>query len=235
MSKRHILTINSNNGLGGNVNNLDYNLNERDLHESKAIIYKSFCFNNIIYNINSYNNTLRYNLAGVPTTVVIPVGNYNVSTFITQFNTSLAGNIVIADNATTKKFSFTSPGNTQILATSTIKRILGITVNTANSTAYTGDSIYNFIYTYNLHIQSHNLAENDNIIATSGRQYAILATIPLSSGFGFVEYNLETLNNDFSILSGKSNLSHFSIQLLDDEYRPVEMNNAPYVLQLIIK
>jgi hypothetical protein len=236
MSKRNVLTINSKDGqsLGGyNTNNLHYNLNERDLHEGKSITFKSMSFNNLIYNINSYNNTLNYVVAGVPTTVNIPIGNYSASTFVTAFNLAQA-HIVISDNATTKKFSFNSVALTSILANSTLKRILGITVNTATGNAYTADSIYNFIYTYNVHIQCHNLCENDNVLGSDGKQYAIIATIPLNSGFAFVQYYEEQVKDDYSLLSGKSNVSYFGIQILDDEYRIVEMNNSPYVIQFVI-
>lgn len=233
--RKHILLINSADTSSPNKYDAYYNMNDEYLHNTKSVQFKSITFSNTMYNINQYNNTLNYEVAGVPATVNIPVGSYNVSTFVVAFNAAQAS-IVIADNATTKKFSFTSTPLTKILATSTLNRILGITVDTANATSYSANQIYNFIYTYMIHLISNHLAENDNVISSNNNKYAIIASIPLDVGFAFVKFHDENLDSsDYSVFVGHSNVSTLNIKIVDDYFRTVDLNGSDYVIEFTVK
>jgi hypothetical protein len=237
MSKKHILILNSAD-LGSVPNKYDaiFHINDEHLHNTKSCQFKSITFSNTIYNINSYNNTLIYEYPITTpqfpqyNTIQIPHGSYNVSTFITAFNAAQS-DITIADNLLTKKFAFTSIANTKILASSTLSRILGITADTAASTSYNSDQIYNFIYTYMVHVVSSDLAEPDNAITSSQKKKAVIASIPLDVGYGFVKFLDETTDtSDYSVFQGHKNLSSISLTLVDDQFRPIDMNGSDYIV-----
>lgn len=237
INKKHTLLINSADRALESASKYDtiFHLNERYLHESRACKFKDIAFANLMYNVNSTNNTLNYELIGVTQTpVVIPVGYYSVTSFITAFNTAQA-NIVIADNATTKTFAFTSASNTKILATSTLGKILGVTTNTANSTAYNANQPYNFIFTNFIHVVSHNLAESDSLIASNNNKYPIIASIPLDVGYGFLKvHEQESDTADSSIFTSHNNLSTLKIRLVDDNFNTIDLNGADWIVSFSI-
>jgi hypothetical protein len=234
VQKKHILTLNSEDLDSADKYDSVYHINDEYLHTTKSVQFKSIIFANTIFNVNAYNNVLNYELVGVPKTATIPAGNYTATTFVTAFNAAQA-DIVIADNTATSIFSFTSASNTQILASSTLTKVIGVSVNTAVGTSYTGNKIYNFIYTYMIHVLSGDLAEPDNLISSNKKKYAIIASIPLDVGFGYIKYQNEELDSaDYSKFLGHQNCSSIRIRLVDDQFRTVDLQGSDYVLQFTL-
>ena len=238
-STSHVLLIDSNDRstISNSVEDAVYHLSEHYLHETKSVQFKSMSFSNTAYNVTSANNTLAYEALGVPATATVPVGQYTISSFITAFNTALGGVIVIADNATTKKFSFTSPANTQIkLVGTTMKTVLGITQDTVVGVAYNANVIYSMIRTYMVHVASNALARADNLIKSDKKKYAIIASVPLDVGWGYVKFHEESLDtSDFSLFSGLRNLSSIDIRLLGDDMQEFNLNGSGYVLEFVVR
>jgi hypothetical protein len=233
-SKKHVLLINSADTESKNKYDGYYNMNDEFLHNTRSCQFKSITFSNTIYNINSHNQKLDYSVGGVSNSVNIPIGNYNVTTFVTAFN-SAQSSIVITDNTTTKTFSFNSTPLTRIFVSSTLSRVLGITADTTNATNYIANSIYNFIYTYMVHIVSNELAENDNIITSSNRKLSIIASVPLNVGFGFIIYHNEDRDtSDYSIFTGLRNTSTVNMRLVDDDFRTINMNGSDFIAEFTL-
>ena len=233
----HVLSIDSDNkGTDStSTENSIYHLNDSHLHEVKQIKFKSMTFANTMYNINAYNNTLNYELIGVPKTVNIPIGTYTIPTLVIAFNLAQS-DIVMTDTATTNTFAFTPGSLTKILAISTIGRVIGVTVDTVNSTSYSGNQIYNITYTYMIHVLSNTLARSDNLIASDRKKYPVICSIPLTTGFAFLVHHEEqgTDTADYSVHNGHSNLSSIDIKIVDDEYRVVDLNGSKFVIQFLI-
>jgi hypothetical protein len=190
-----------------------------------------------MYNVNVYNNTLAYTVAGVPTTLVLPPGNYNIATFIIAFN-GAQSSIVIADVATTNKFAFTSASITQILMAggSTMSRLLGLTSDTIAGTAYGGDVIYSMIYTYKLHLVSDTLARNDNAITSNRKKYPIICSVALDVGFAYIKHHEEDrMTADYCILNGSSNLSTINLKMVDDDFRTIDLNGSEWIVEMRVQ
>lgn len=206
-----------------------FHLGDSFLHEIKYCKFKDFIMPNQMYNITSSNNTIDYDLNGTPTSKNLTVGYYTVSTFVTAMNTLLASDIVIADNSTTHIFDFTSAVNTYIKVSSTMASVLGITADGSPSTSYSANKIYNFIPTRMIHIASNALAENDNSITSNSKKYAIIASIPISVGWGFqMTFSDESDTSDFSKYLGHKNISNVDIKLLDDSYNVIDNNSGDW-------
>ena len=236
--RNHVLSIDSTDRGVDSTSPEDgiYHLNDSHLHQVKSIRFKSLTFANTMYNINAYNNTLNYELVGVPKTVNIPVGSYTVATLVIAFNLAQA-DIVVANNATTNVFAFTSGSNTKILATSTIGRVLGVTTDTVNGLAYNGNQIYNLTYTYMIHVLSNALARSDNLISSNRKKWPVICSIPMDKGYSFLVHHEEKAGvdtADFSVHNGHVNLSSIDIKIVDDDYRVIDLNGSRFVIQFLI-
>jgi len=238
-STSHILLLDSENrsSVSTSIEDAVYQLSEHYLHETKSVQFKSICFSNTAYNVTTANNTIAYEVLGVPTTTSIPVGQYDIPSFIVALNTALGGVLVVADLPLVKKFTWTSPGNTQILlAGTTMKRVIGITADTVVGVSYQSNVIYSMIRSYMVHLCSNSLARADNLIKSDKQKYAIIASISLDVGFGFVKFQSEDLDtSDFSLFSGHRNLSTIDLKLLGDDMKILELNGSGYVAQFVLR
>ena len=234
MSKKHILLLNSKD-LSGNKADSVFHLNDEHLHNAKSCQFKSISMPNLIYNINAYNNTLNYRDAvAVDLVATIPIGSYTLASFITAFNAAQP-DITIANNTATSRFNFTSLTNTSIQVVSTLRDIIGITADTIPAVNYNAPSVYNFIYTNNIHILSNTLSECDNMISSNKKKYPMIATCPLDVGFGFLKIQDEDRDtSDYSVFQGHKNLSSIDIRITDDEFRTIDLNSANYILEFVI-
>ena len=213
-----------------------FHLNDVDLHSVNYCALKDVCLPNTIYNITAANNTLSYELTGTPTSVVLTPGYYTVTTFITAMNALLATTIVITDNSATHLFAWTSPANSQILASSTMASIVGITADTAVATSYSSDSIYNFIPTKMIHVLSTTLAEYNNVSASNKLKYPILGSFALDVGNSYIKFHEQNRDTmDSSAHKGSLNMSSIDIQLVDDNFNVIDLNGSDWYASFIVR
>jgi hypothetical protein len=237
--KTHILLLNSADRSISSTSPYDvrFALNENDVHNVKSVQFKGIAFSQTMHNVNNYNNTMAYEVLGVPKILTIPNGNYSITSFVTSFN-AIQGDIVITDDIANRRFTFTSGSNTQIkLVGTTMDRVLGLTADTIVGTAYTANHIYSLIYTYFVHVVSSELARGDNCITSNRKKMPIIASIPITSGFGFLTSIDETLDtSDYSVQSsGLTNLSSLGIKLVDDNFRVIDLNGSNFVISFRIE
>ena len=82
-----------------------------------------------------------------------------------------------------------------------------------------------------VHIVSSDLAEPDNAITSAQKKKPVIASIPLDVGYGFVKFLDETTDtSDYSVFQGHKNLSSISLTLVDDNFRPINMNGSEYIV-----
>jgi hypothetical protein len=231
--KKHILLLNSKDRSSGTVEDAVFHLNENDLHESHSVMLKDIVIPNTIYNIRTTNNTLDYDINGVGKSVNIPVGHYSLSDLITALNTAQT-DLVFSNNTFQKKLDVSSASNSFIKVSSTIKKVIGVTVQNTPATNYTLDSFYNLNPTNYIHVIS-NLAEQDALVASNNKKYAVIASIPVLYGFGFVLNQTEDrYTQDNSKHNSHLNLSTINLRLCDDDFQTIDLNGSEWSISLSI-
>ena len=233
IQKKHILLLNSKDRSSGTATDLVFHLNENDLHESHSVMLKDIVIPNTIYNIRTTNNTLDYDINGVAKSVNIPVGNYSLSDLVTALNTAQT-DLVFSSNSMLKKLMVSSATVSFIKVSSTIKKVLGVTTQNVPAVSYTLDSFYNLNPTNYIHVIS-NLAEPDALVASNNKKYAVIASIPVLYGFGYILNQTEDRDTqDISKHNSHLNLSTINIRLVDDDFQTIDLNGSNWNISLSI-
>lgn len=232
-NKKHILLLSSKDRSSGTPEDAVYHLNENELHETHNVMLKDVVIPNTMYNIRASNNTLDYDIGGVPKSVTIPVGFYSLSDLIIALNGAQT-DLVFGDNSFLKKLNVTSGSNSFIKTSSTIKKVIGVSIQNTPSTSYTLDSFYNLNPTNYIHILS-NLAEADALISSSNKKYPVIASIPVLYSFGSILNQTEDKQTqDVSRHISNLNLSTIDMRLVDDDFQPIELNGSEWFISLTI-
>lgn len=233
IQKKHILLLNSKDRSSGTATDLVFHLNENDLHESHSVMLKDIVIPNTIYNIRTTNNTLDYDINGVAKSVNIPVGNYSLSDLVTALNIAQT-DLVFSSNSMLKKLMVSSATVSFIKVSSTIKKVIGVTTQNTPSVSYTLDSFYNLNPTNYIHVIS-NLAEPDALVASNNKKYAVIASIPVLYGFGYILNQTEDRDTqDISKHNSHLNLSTINIRLVDDDFQTIDLNGSNWNISLSI-
>jgi hypothetical protein len=223
--KKHILLLNSKDRSSGTAEDAVFHLNENDLHESHSVMLKDIVIPNTIYNVRTTNNTLDYDINGVGKSVNIPVGHYSLSDLITALNTAQT-DLVFSNNTFAKKLDVSSASNSFIKVSSTIKKVIGVTVQNT--------SFYNLNPTNYIHVIS-NLAEPDALVSTNNKKYSVIASIPVLYGFGFILNQTEDRDTqDNSKHNSHINLSTINMRLADDDFNTIDLNGSDWSISLSI-
>lgn len=233
VNKKHILLLNSKNRSSGTVEDAVFHLNENELHESHHVMLKDIVIPNTIYNIDSKNNTLDYDINGVAKSVNIPVGFYSLTDLITALNTAQT-DLVFSENTFLKKLSVSSGTNSFIKITSSIAPVLGAITQNTPATNYTLSNFYNLNKTNYIHIIS-NLAEPDALISSNNKKYSVIASIPVLYSFGFILNQTENIDTqDMSKHISNINLSTINMRLVDDNFETINLNGSDWNISLTI-
>ena len=150
--KRHLISINSKHNKSNNPSNARYTFSQIDLHESRGVKLKDIAIVNLIYNVETgRNDVLDYDFNGVQKSITIPAGAYDASTLLLAIN-GLQTDIVFGVNISTQKYTVTSASPSFLKGSSTIKNVLGFSVDGAPSTSYQLPNPFNFIRTHYINI-----------------------------------------------------------------------------------
>lgn len=185
------------------------------------------------YTINEYNDTLSYSLdTTVIKTAKFERGNYNATSFITEFKNQIPL-INISLNKINGKFTFTS--TKQIIFYkdgSTCYKLLGLNLN-SNYTSFNLTAPYpcQFQGITRIKVVSDNLSTY-SMDSTTGSYSNVLATIPVNSGaYGILLY--ENISGFKPILREKT-INYFDLGLLDDNDNFIDFNNISWHITLQI-
>lgn len=211
--------------------NLGYE--EKDLHKVLKTTLISAIFSNTHYNINANNNTWIYDLNGVETTKIIPIGQYNTTTLMAEL-ILLEPAFTISQSTLTGKISFeVGAGDYTIYSQttkplSTISPFLGIiTDSPVDTTApYTADYVPNLNGLDLIFVKSYALAKS-NTIDSDGSEYNILTCIPVDVAFGAnVVYHNTSVDEGTAIVYGQPrNLHNIDIELTDQNHNPIHIQD----------
>lgn len=198
------------------------------------------------YNVNAGNNTINITETGYAAVdVVIPVGNYDASTYAAAF--ILAGNAILANNATlsfnetTGKFSLMSDVGgitlTINVAETNAQSIIGIDPNSTTdvvfppaATATAFPELANFLGITKIKINSNALA-GDNYDSASLNTTTLVDTISTTATpFGLTIFN--SLGRESSLKSKK--IDEIDLQLLDQNNQFIDFNNINWSLTIVL-
>ena len=237
ITNRHVIILNSKDRSGESKSKYDcvFYLNDYYLHNAKHTKFKSISLTNLIYNVIATNNVLNYESGGAQN-IIIPVGYYSSTTLATAIN-GLQAHFVVTDNVATKRFDFTSVGNTRIYAVSTIGPVIGVTTDTALATSYSGDIVYDFVKTYYINILSSALSNNDSVITShNNNKYSVIASVPIDVGYGFLKYHdtSDRQTADYADFNSNQNVSRIDIRLVDDKFQEIDLQGSDWVASFSI-
>ena len=185
------------------------------------------------YLINSTNNTFYVTISGVTNQYIFPEGNYNISSFISQFN-SLVSGITATYNVKTNIMTFSALSNNFIFSDGDnsifplIGFVKGISYSSASFTL-TAPFPYNFsgIPRINIKSSSFNIK---NIDAYNKGRTRTLATVPINANQnGVVQYVNFT---NFKTVFKNMELTSVQLEIMDDFKNYIDFKNCDWTICL---
>jgi len=182
------------------------------------------------YIINNNNNVLSLSTGDI----VIPIGNYNANTLITQLNSQFPIGMSILFSNSTGKFTIAHTTSFSINSTS----ICGVLIGFSNGTVYNSVSNAiimpypcNLLGTKNLYIKLSNF-QFDNI-NTSTKDKITLCNIPVNVPcYNLIMYN--NISNIGTIIKDNSYPKKIYLDIYDDYSNLIDFNNMEYNITLEI-
>lgn len=204
----------------------------------------AFTAPNSIYNINSTNNYIHmfFSNPNIEVKVFLPFGNYNSTTFMTQFvastlavNSVLGSGLSITLNAVTNRFTVSHTSQSiSFVYDSTISPIMGMT--NYMSHGYAGNGSCNILFPYtcnftgiqniNVHMSSMN---TDNIDSLTKSNTNIIQSIPVDSNQSQIIYR-KTDNYEFCVQEDVTTI--INVTLNDDLGDLIDFNNQHWNMTL---
>lgn len=186
------------------------------------------------YIINEYNNILKYKIGnGSIQTAYFEYGNYNATTFITEFKAKLGGSFNITLNKLNGKYSITNNNNFTILSSgSTVLKVIGFDANTNyTSTSSTLNAPYpcNFAGITRIKITS-DVLQTYSMDSITGGFSNNLQTLSVNSG----SYGILLFENTQRFRATLRNkwVDYFDINFLDDNDNYIDFNNIDWHMTL---
>ena len=207
------------------------------LKDELDILYRQISIQNAqipisYYIVNIYNNTLSYKIGtGVIQTTTFSRGNYNASTFTTEFKNQIPS-MTLSFNKLTGVFTIINSSSFTIYSSgSTCFKLLGLD-RTVSS--YTGSSVLapfpcNFAGISKIKVVSSALSTY-SVDSTTGGNNNIMTVIPVNSGsYGIILYqNISS----FKPMLRETSTNDFDISLLDDDDNLINFNGVSWSLSL---
>lgn len=222
----------------GYTSNCLFNLPHLVLPRAKAIYIsvQSASIPYSFYNVDGFNDTLVYSLAGGSNQVItIPQGNYNTTT-LRNYLISVMSGFNITYSSLNNTYTFThSSSDFSFKSSSTCMEILGFEENfqhDSTSKVLTSTCSINLFTIRNIYIQSSNLMLS-NINNATPNNCSILCSIPLTSG-QFSVVNYFNTNNVKSRIDSVRNFTSLQVSLTDQDGDILDLNGCHFSLTLQI-
>lgn len=241
-SSSSILNINSNFqifSLASTPSNFEYNIGQAI--NVKELVIKNITVPNTVYNVNTLNNTFIYNPVGLPVTVVVPIGNYDITSLMTALQTAIGGSLTSwVLNTSTGKIELNWSGAVN-LPSSGIANLIGLKNHpflpypTTPSVSFTLPSVPDMIAVRNFYICSRTLAQGVNSILIQGSNLPIIAIVPNTVPFGGINHYLSADSLlELKIYTAQQNLQYIDIQIRDDNGRIVDLQGSSFQMNCLI-
>ena len=200
----------------------------------QKIVVKGASVPNVFYNVTSNKNTLVFTKNAVVYTIIFPVGNYTVSSFITAFNSSaqgIASGVSLAFDTFLNKITVTSPTHITTFdgTLSTCFHIIGLRQGDNFSVPIATVTTLLFMPDFSgiRNIYAETTFSNMNCLDSSGyKSYG--AFIPCDQPFGSIIHYINTeqdLNDVYRSKMYSQNMSKIEIALRDVEGGLLDLQN----------
>jgi len=219
--------------------------NSEGLQACKSVVVKAITLPNVFYNISSLdgNDKFTYAIAGVPTTITIPEGQYTITTLLSALEASASA---IGLNATfdglNYKVSFTTTTAIEFLDLSQgngMAEVLGIEINGGSGgdvLSFAATGIVSLEGVRNVYVESSILGES-NLIRSNNTTSSMLAVVPITVPFGATEHYISQHSeiDDVDAVSKRygKNIQKIDIKLRDHDGHVLSL--AGHHVTLIIK
>jgi hypothetical protein len=197
------------------------------LYNTIRVLHAEIPFSFYLININ--NNKLVLSTG----TIILDQGNYNANSFMIMLQPKLPINMSITFNNINGKFTIIYNTTFSLLPSACCK-LIGTDLNTtyySTANQIVLPFMANFLGTKNIYINVNNLAlDNYNSLTrTNSTLLCIANNVP---PYGVIFYDNRTSNKN-KIKSVKDD--NLDIQLLDDDFMPIDFNNCEWSITLEIE
>lgn len=204
------------------------------------IMLKSLKFINSFYNINTTNNTFYYSVDSVIGLGIvdiysfeIPIGNYNITTFIEYLNTQLAGQIIITSSGLTFKLNMTSI-DSFILRTgqNNCLKVLGFdNIDTIQTDNLTSPNLFNLSGVQMLYVCVPNfnlssITSNNSFLNNVIQDINVETLIGTTQSFNNVSLSRYKIMNSL--------INKIDLDIYDENNQFVDFNNTDYFINISI-
>ena len=212
-----------------------------ELQNSRGITLMSASIPNVYYNVNKRNQTFSYLLntgAGlVPSQVILPEGNYNVTEVITALATLIevqtGGTFDISIVPFSGKLRFTLTGNLNTFSlqgpdSNNMATLLGITEldETESQNVFVSD-LPNLKGLSDVFISSDSLSNLTSMIAVN-QEISAINNIPIQVPWGITEvYQIENIYTDTIPYERAKNIETIDIKLFDQDFILLDLQGQP--------
>jgi hypothetical protein len=185
------------------------------------------------YQINANNNKFYLYYNGITQTIYFPYGNYNVNTFIAQWNITVSTTLNLTYSTVTNKVLFTSSLGLAFHFyddTNSLFPVLGFVKGTyyvSTSASFYAPYCFNFNGLPRLNVTSTNLSIR-NVDSYNIGQCSIISSVPINCyPGGVILYNNYT-NTKNIINIGE--MQTFGIEIRDDYENLIDFNNQDWTM-----
>lgn len=190
------------------------------------------------YNVGEISNFIRYQINGYSTTtaMVVPKGNYDVNSLVTQINSLLQPNTSISFDDSTNKFTFTNTvdGGIRIIS-STMNKILGLAEDQIGNdlsfeTSLECTNCCNIQGTSCVYVVVNNMSIIN--LDSRGDNNGVIGKIQMDGNPGDMCFYTQSENFYFKV--SDPYIQDFDISLTDDDNQLVDFNGVDWSLTLTL-
>lgn len=234
--KSRLLRISSKDRATTSKSKYDINFitNDNDLHQAYRVELKSAIIPNTQYNITSRDNKIDYKIDGVLSSYTLEPGFYSLNDVVTKLNADVALDFSIVQYVSKLEVTDAAALTDFTIEDSSLLRLLGFddfTNTTLKGIKIRASNFPNLYGLRHIYIGSNVLSNNLSMVTSEKEKYNVFCDIPVKVQHGQIQTednNRDTL--DFVDFHFKKNISNIDIKLLDENFTPIDLNGAEWVL-----
>lgn len=219
----------------GDSNSFTINLS-RPIFSVKSVEVSEVLLPNVIYNVNSTNNSISLDEGKGVRTVSVAVGQYDITALLSALKTALDGDNVLTGiftctyNTVTYKVNISSTVAFSISAAlaNSLTDMLGYPLaGTGSALTNIASRVFDISTTRQVYIQSNILTSAE----LNGKRQNILCKVPLNTSFGaIITYKNESVNR--IVLDSSQDISSLDFRLINKRNELIDLNNLNWSMTL---
>lgn len=220
---------------GSSPNKFSVSVSNSNLNAVKRVSLVMCRTINSQYNISEgVNNVIEYSYNGIPDTVVITEGQYNVNDFMSYVN-AYQTDFVLSLDPINSRFVWTGGGSPLTIFQTDSDETLGLTedlVDAIGGVPLTSPLLPDLSGLSVIHVSSEALSHGNSVL-TNGVTGNILSSIPIQTPFGLpIVYLSDSRDSsDNHTFTTSQNLNGtIDIELLDHNYKPLKLRSEVHLV-----